>query len=188
MDDRLFSKKARRNFIAALGLLVSSAIVAGCGGGSYGYIQRSREVGRMFENIVILPDHNYYYSGPDAIPYAVVGIHENYHLQSRYWKRIDLTKEQLSMWITLGMQGSLGFPPNGSYIYGPQGEKIGVWYSIFDGTVVRLLSDNQVMVYPPSSYPGQNAKPAIERGAVDQEPPVLENQREKNGKLSSSAF
>ncbi len=186
MGYRILSKKATR-VGWAIGLLVLSVALMGCGG-SYGNIERSREVGRMFESVEILPDHKYYYSGPDAIPYALIGIHENYTLQSKYWKSIDLTKEQLGMWMMFGMQGSLGFPPNGSYIYGPNGEKIGVWYSIFNGTVVKMLSDNQVQVYPPSYYPGQNARPAIERGALNDGDAPLEKESEKAGKLLSSAF
>lgn len=170
---------------AAFFLIAFGAAMIGCGG-SYGNIQRSREAGRIFENIEILPDHNYYYSGPDAIPYALIGIDKKYDLNSRYWKRIELTEEQLRRWMMFGMQGSLGFPPNGSYIYGPDGEKIGVWYSIFDGTVVKMLSDNQVKVYPPSYYPGQNARPAIERGSVDQQEKRLEDKPDKTGKLLSS--
>ena len=80
--------------LCAICMIALSAAMIGCGS-SYGNIQRSREVGRLFENTEILPDHNYYYSGPDAIPYALIGIDKKYTLESRYWKRINLTEEQL---------------------------------------------------------------------------------------------
>ena len=168
MDRKYEIKSFRKPTAKVWALSIALAFLAGCMG-SYGNIQRSREVGRMFENLEILPDHIYYYSGSDAIPNALIGIHEKYSLKTRYWKRVNLDKGQLGIWLRLGMgsDGLIGTYPRGSYIYGPAGEKIGVWYSIFDGRVVRMLEDNQVEVYPPMSYPGQNERPSVERGAVD---------------------
>jgi hypothetical protein len=147
-------------------LMVIMIIFSGCAG-NYGLIQRSREAGRSFESYQVFSDHNYYFSGPAAIPYAIIGIHQDYTLKSRLWKRVDLTPDQLKRWLDLGMQGTLGFPPSGSYIYGPDGQQIGIWYSIFNGTVVKMENDNLVVVHPPSSYPGQNVRPSIERGAIE---------------------
>jgi hypothetical protein len=153
-------------------LLLALSMLLGCSG-NYGHIQKSREAGRSFENLQISGDHIYYYSGPAARPYAVIGIHEDYTLKTRLWKRIDLTSDQLRMWLSLGMQGTLGSPPSGSYIFGPDGQKIGIWYSIFNHTVVKMENDNVVVVHPPSSYPGQRVRPSIERGSIDTKEPFL---------------
>ena len=148
-------------------ILLSSVIIFwGCSG-NYGNIQRSREAGRSFENFQVYDDHNYYFSGPANSPYAIIGIQKDYVLKTRLWKRVDLTPEKLKSWLNLGMQGTLGFPPAGGYILGPDREKIGIWYSIFNGTVVKMENDNIVVVHPPASYPGQNVRPAIERGAIE---------------------
>jgi hypothetical protein len=159
-----------RSFSIITILLLAIITLLGCSG-NYGHIQRSREAGRAFENLQVHADHTYYYSGPAAIPYAIIGIHKDYTLKTRLWKRIDLTSDQLRMWLDLGMQGTLGFSPHGSYIFGPDGQKIGVWYSIFSGTVVKMENDNIVVIHPPSSYPGQNVRPSIERGSIESKEP-----------------
>jgi hypothetical protein len=155
-----------RLFLIIIILLLTISMLWGCSG-KYGYIQKSREAGRSFESLQIWDDHIYYYSGPAAIPYAVIGIHKDYTLKTRLWKKIDLTPDQLRIWLILGMQGTFGFPPSGSYIFGSDGQKIGIWYSIFNHTVVKMENDNVVVVHPPSSYPGQRVRPSIERGSID---------------------
>jgi hypothetical protein len=167
-------------------LLLMVVMLLGCAG-NYGHIQRSREAGRSFENFQVQPDHIYYYSGPDAIPYAIIGIHKDYTLKTRLWKRVDLTSGLLEVWLDLGMQGTLGFPPYGSYIFSPDGQKIGIWYSIFRGTVVKMENDNIVIVHPPSSFPGQNVRPSIERGAIDSIEPLFGAINENSEKTSAYA-
>lgn len=162
-----YSSRTIYRFLATGVILSAFLMILTACAGNYGQIQRSREAGKIFESHEVLNDHIYYYSGPDAIPYAVIAIHQDYNLKSKLWKRINLSSDQLRSWLDLGMQGSLGFPPNGSYIYGPEGQRIGIWYSIFNGTVVRLENDNSVIVHPPMSAPGKNFRPALERGSVD---------------------
>ncbi len=159
-----------RSFSIITILLLTIITFLGCSG-NYGIIQKSREAGKSFENFQVYPDHNYYFSGPANIPYAIIGIHKDYNLKTRLWKKVDLTSEQLKMWLDLGMQGTLGFSPGGSYIFGPHGQKIGIWYSIFNGTIVKMENDHIVVVHPPSSYPGQNVRPSIERGSTESKEP-----------------
>ena len=138
---------------------------AGCAG-NYGYVQRSREVGRMFENLNIPSDYNYYFTGPEAVPYAIIGIHPDYNLKTRLWKSVNLTTEMLQMWLASGMQGAIGMPPGGSYILGPDGEKIGIWYSIFRYSPVKLVDNREVVVHPPTYFPGMDFRPMMERNAA----------------------
>jgi hypothetical protein len=166
------NNKIVRPFLIIIILLLTITMLWGCSG-KYGHIQKSREAGRSFENLQIRDDHIYYYSGPAAIPYAVIAIHKDYTLKTRLWKKIDLTSDQLRIWFTLGMQGTFGSPPSGSYIFDPDGQEIGIWYSIFNHTVVKMENDNVVVVHPPSSYPGQSVRPSIERGSIDSKEPFL---------------
>jgi hypothetical protein len=166
------NNKLCRLFLIIIIVLLTIAMLWGCSG-KYGHIQKSREAGRSFENLQIRDDHIYYYSGPAAIPYAVIGIHKDYTLKTSLWKKIDLTSDHLRIWLTLGMQGSFGSPPSGSYIFGPDGQEIGIWYSIFKHTIVKMENDNVVLVYPPSSYPGQSVRPSIERGSIGSKEPFL---------------
>ncbi len=152
-----------------LGVIITAAflvILSGCASG-YGTIQMSRQAGKIFEAHEILEDHIYYYSGPEAIPYAIIAIHEDYTLKTTLWKKVDLSSGQLKTWLGLGLHGLIGMSPHGSLILGPDGQKIGLWYSIFNGTVVKLENDNVVVVHPPISAPGKNIRPSLERGSAD---------------------
>jgi hypothetical protein len=172
--------KIIRPLLIIIILFLTIIMLLGCSG-NYGHIQKSREAGRSLENLQIRDDHIYYYSGPAARPYAVIGIHQDYTLKTRLWKRIDLTSDHLRIWLRLGMQGTFGYPPSGNYIFGPDGQKIGTWYSIFNHTVVKMENDNVVVVHPPSSYPGQRVRPSIERGSIDSNEPFLGKIDEDSG-------
>ena len=137
--------------LSALFLLMQSTLM-GCGG-NYGKVSPSREATELFHAYQILPDHQYYYTGPDAYPFAVIGIHKNYTLRSSYWKPVDLTPKRLRDWLNFSTT-RVGYDLNvyGAYLVGPNGERIGVWYAVRDwrawGTV-KLEQGNQVVVTTP---------------------------------------
>ncbi|MFO8086066.1 MAG: hypothetical protein R6U27_17285 [Desulfobacterales bacterium] len=157
-------KKNSSSFAFGITIMAFLMAISGCAG-NYGTIQMSREAGRIFEGHKVLDDHIYYYSGPEAIPYAIIAIHQDYTLKTTLWKRINLSSDQLKTWLNLGMHGLIGMSAHGSFILGPDGQKIGIWYSIFYGTVVKLENDNIVVVHPPISAPGKNVRPSLDRGS-----------------------
>ncbi|GEM_PF-646230 len=172
MQKKDSSAKIYNTLILGVILLTFFMTLPGCSG-NYGIIQKSREAGRIFEKHQVLEDHNYYFSGPAASPYAVIAIHQDYTLKSRLWKKTDLTTGQLERWLALGMQKTTGWPASGSFILGPDGQKIGMWFSIFRGTVVKLEDDNTVVVHPPISAPWKGPTPSLERGSIDSGKPPL---------------
>ena len=128
------------------------ALFAGCAG-NYGNISPSREITDRFHAYEILPDLRYYYTGPDAYPLAIIGIHSRFSLESRFWKPVDLTSRHLRDWLNFGgrrVDNDLNI--HGANLTGPAGEWIGVWYAIRDwkswGTV-RLEEENRVVVTTP---------------------------------------
>ena len=139
---------------AACLLMVS--LLAGCASkqeirGNNGTLKLSLEVSQIFETYQVLPNHRYYYSGSSTKPKAIIGIDQNYSLDTRLWKEAaDLNSEQLKRWV----DQILGFRPPvrtfGSSILSASGQKVGIWYSPFDYTTVKVEADNQVMVFPPS--------------------------------------
>jgi hypothetical protein len=141
--------------IAAWSLAIG--LLAACASGpeareNFGILKLSSEVSQIFQTFQVLPDHRYYYSGSDTKPQAIIGIDQNYTLESRLWKEAaDLTPEQLKRWV----DQMLGFLPPvrtfGSAILNASGEQVGIWYSPFNDTIVRVEADNRIMVYPPSS-------------------------------------
>ena len=134
-----------------LGLLILAlmTLFSGCFE-NYGRLRLSKEVDQTFENAIILPDYNYYYSGPDARPWAILGIKKSYKLQTSQWKKVDLSPEQLKSWI-LFMSDFRGYQYRtfGSRVLDPEGKQIGIWYSAWYMTPVKMLGGNEVAVYPP---------------------------------------
>jgi hypothetical protein len=137
------------------GLAVAVALTAGCAGltaGRLGSLRLSSAAAQAFESATVLPDHNYFYSGPDMKPFAIIAIHEDYALETKRWKPVQVTPKLLKDWIDQ-LTGYLGYGLRtyGSEIVGPEGEYIGIWYSKKENsTTVRLLEGNRVMVYPPN--------------------------------------
>jgi len=117
---------------------------------NFGIIRSSGEVTRMFETYKILPDHRYYYSGSDAAPRAIIGIQNNYTLNSRLWKPVDLTPEQLKGWISFILKDTTISPYNfGALILDSNGNPVGIWYSPRATTTVKMESDNHIIVHTP---------------------------------------
>jgi hypothetical protein len=121
-----------------------------------GRINSSQEVTWLFETYTVLPDHNYYYSGPDGKPDAIIGIDKQYILDTKLWKPVDLTPEQLKKWMNFILD-SIGFVPIkifGAHILNPSGQRVGVWYSPWAPSTVIMGTDNHISVYPPNIGPG----------------------------------
>ncbi len=144
----LYKKKIPLIVTCILFIVVQTAFT-GCSG-SYGMLKPSLEVDKMFEEHKVLADHSYYYSGPDAAPNAIIGIDNNYKLNSTLWKPVDLTSEQLKKWISF-MTHYRGYSliNYGSLILDPTGKRLGVWYARCNVTTVKMESDNSIVVHTP---------------------------------------
>ena len=119
----------------------------------YGSFKQSREVDRIFETYEVLPDFCYYYSGPDAEPTAILGVHNDYCLRSRLWKKVDLTQPQLKAWVDL-MSDHIDFAPmpRGFFVLDDRGREIGIFYSV-DKTKVKIEEGNEIVVRMPDEVP-----------------------------------
>jgi len=131
------------------------SLLAGCASnhkarGNFGILKLSREVSRIFETFQVLPQYKYYFSGSVTKPRAIMGIDRNYTLATGLWKEAaDLTPEQLKKWV----DQMLGFlPPTrtfGAYILGPNGQRVGIWYSPHNDNSVTVQPDNRIEIIPP---------------------------------------
>ncbi|MBW1841758.1 MAG: hypothetical protein JRI75_08175, partial [Deltaproteobacteria bacterium] len=74
-------------------------------------------------------------------------------------KPVDLTPEQLKKWLSILLRDR-DRPATtwGAYILDPAGKEIGVWFSRWDRTTVKMLGDNSVQVYTPSASDDPAAK------------------------------
>jgi hypothetical protein len=132
--------------VIVLALMVPSLI--GCAA-TYGDLQSSSEVTEAFHNSQILSDYQYYYSGFERIPYALIGIDRRYGLRSKYWKPIDPNEALLGQWA-YRMQHVYSLPPRGAWILDQNGNRIGIWFSSQYYTTIKLKTENEVVVFPPN--------------------------------------
>ena len=136
---------------AAVLLLVA---LAGCQTGNYGNMKYSRQVTDMFNAYEVPPDHLWYYSGPDSMPYAFIGVNKAYHLESRFWKPVDLSPDILRSWLNFksGDRANQDATIYGIQMIAPSGEDIGYWYSVRNARdigVVRIGEGNVVNITTP---------------------------------------
>ncbi len=121
-----------------------------CALGHYGKILPDAAADGAFASFQMETGVNYYYSGPDAAPNAVVGLQRQYTIQPDFWKPI--TDGKIFAEIIKGMQAkaqsvSLGSRPRGFVLHDNQGNTIGTWYSLMKGTTfVKMGGNNEVTI------------------------------------------
>ncbi len=144
-------KTCKFKYTVAIFFLIAPLLFLSCGG-HYGRISKDGEINKSFLNGTVLPNYNYYYSGPEGLPTAILRIKKEYELVSDQWVAFDPSEKLLKKWV-----GAIRFYYNDlvrPYPYGYEivycnGETIGGWYSIWDWTAVKCLEDKKVNVYPP---------------------------------------
>jgi hypothetical protein len=143
--------RARLTFIWRLaGLILLMAAFSGCAG--YGRIQLDAELQKAFDNDEILTDYHYYFSGPYYAPYAIIGVHKDYQLNSRFWKPAEMTAHRLRdwrWWMNADYTFTYGPEPRAFRVYDQNGRDLGFWYSVWTFTVIQSQPDNQVTIYTP---------------------------------------
>jgi hypothetical protein len=143
--------------------------LSGCAAGPYGRIVRDAGVSALFENQQLPKNYRYYFSGPEGRPSAIMGLASGYELAGTQWTAFDASGPKLKKWVdwfdqAYGMRTQ--YYPSGFRIEDPSGKQIGIWYSIWDWTVVSILSGNRVMVFPPNEKE-LNSDPGDVRGLFE---------------------
>lgn len=132
--------------------LILFAVCVGCSE-SYGRLQRNREVDQIFKTYQVLPDHKYYYTGPEGRPDAIMGIKNEFTLETTLWTRFKASVATLKEWvdsINFHHTSSVRHDPYGYIILDPKGTRLGIWYSIWNWTTVIVKEDKRIQVYPPA--------------------------------------
>lgn len=149
------------------GSMISCATASGIKGSG---ITASQEATDQWHSFEILPNYNYYYVGGQTRPNYLIAIDKQYSLTSKLWKPIDLTPEQLKKWIDIPPR--VGYDPQlyGADIKGPNGEQIGLWYSVRDWRdrgSASLGENNQVSVTIPITSEDRRRRGFGSEGAFD---------------------
>ena len=119
------TNRASRASIAVLVILLP--MLTACMN-QYGRFALDPQVGKAFQTGLIQPELQYYYSGRDTMPYAIIGIDRGYRVPSRYWVPFDPQPEQLKK-MSGNVYRGLRDNPYGAIILDPAGSVIGVWYA-----------------------------------------------------------
>lgn len=151
-----------------IGFVLILFVSAGCVGphaGGYGSIVPDGEIGRSFETYQPDPGLQYYISGSDALPNAIMGLDKTYALESTLWKKVAMTPQALRDLVT---HMHIAAPiMHGFALIDPQGKRIGVWYSILSATTwLRMQDEHTVVIATPELHTYEK----IERWNLDKVP------------------
>ena len=117
-------------------------------GFEYGKLKRDRDTTRIFQKYEVIPNHKYYICGQGNIPFAIIGIHNDYTLNEGLWKQVDISPQLLRGWVDQ-MDTIYGFQPYGSKILDNYGKQVGIWFSSKQWTTVVLEENNGIAVFTP---------------------------------------
>jgi hypothetical protein len=132
-------------------VITISFVCIGWVSANYGSILPDSTVTKAFEDFRMDPDTNYYYSGSDVCPNAIMGLKKSHVLDTDLWKPIGAQPDVFKSMIT-GMRAKV---INFGAMYGflirdNKGQPIGVWYSLLKArTFVQMGKGNKVIVYTP---------------------------------------
>ena len=129
-------------------LALMTFFFAGCGSATFGRLQNSPEVTEAFRKSQILSNHQYYISGFQRVPYAIIAIDPNFQLRSGRWRPIDMDSSTLNQ-IVYHMEHVYSLTPRGAWIVDHEGNRLGVWYSSQYQTKVTRENNNRIVVVSP---------------------------------------
>lgn len=124
--------------------------------GRYGSLRSNPAVGEAFEAFSVDVEMQYYISGPDACPNAIMGLNQSWQLRESLWKERAMTSGELKAMVSAMADKK---PCHGFDVLDHQGQKIGVWFSAIDtSTTITILDSNVVsIVTPPSNQAADTA-------------------------------
>lgn len=121
-----------------------------------GKLIRASEVADNFESGEILPDHTYYFSGPEAQPDAIIGIHNSYTFDRGYWKEAGISEDKMRLWNRIiDNHYRVRQKYYGYRILTPEGKPVGTWYGKYSFTVIKFPEPNTIIIYPPDPAPNE---------------------------------
>jgi hypothetical protein len=130
---------------------------SGCTGSffkNYGRITPNGNVTNAFEKYQVNPNYNYYISGSNVYPNAIIGLDKALTLEPGLWKQIEITPERLREFVqdmkSKVMSLSESMVLNGYAMFDDKGKQIGVWYSILGAeTSLNMKDDHTVIIITP---------------------------------------
>jgi hypothetical protein len=129
----------------------------GCAGSllkNYGRITPDGNVTNAFEKYQVNPNYNYYISGSDVYPNAIIGLDKALTLEPDLWKQVEITPRKLRelvQYMNYKVQELIwNLFLHGFVMLDDNSKQIGVWYSILGAeTSLRMKDDHTVVIITP---------------------------------------
>ena len=148
--------KKEKGFMIVLTVMLLSFLGGGSYLDSFGKFVPSQDVAKAFQTCHVMEGYDYYCVGPEHKPDAVIGIKQGYTLKSKIWKHITMTPEILKTWMNMIHSKSWPLASFGSYLQDSKGNQVGLWYSEWDTTSVRVSDDKKIVVSLPRPTPAED--------------------------------
>ncbi len=122
-------------------------------GENYGKLRPGDSTTESLQSRREVPDLDYYYSGPESHPLAIIGVEKKFQFDSaKHWVRIGPGQDSLKRMMD-GMQ-SRALQLNQNLrcfeIVDQRGERIGEWYSSMEiQPVIKRTGISSVEIWPP---------------------------------------
>jgi hypothetical protein len=148
MDEKTFLFLAVALLIGFIVLFISRS------GENYGMLKPSADVTKAFESHRREPDLDYWFSGPESYPVAIISVERRFRFDSAgQWVRVN-GEDALKRLVT-GMQSralQMNRNLSGFEMVDQRGERIGAWYSVPEmQAVIKRTGIDSVEVWPPSA-------------------------------------
>lgn len=143
------ASRVKTHFLIHCLILATMAVIfAGCAVPLSGRLLSSPELTEVFKRGQILPDHQYYVSGFQRVPYAIIAVDNKYQLQAGPWQPIDMDSTALNQLI-YRMEHVYSLNPRAAWMLDSQGNRLGAWYSSQYQTLIKREKDNRIVVGSP---------------------------------------
>jgi len=142
--------------LAVVALLI---VIPRFSGRRYGSLRPSMETTSAYLSSQVNPGMNYYLSGSDVYPHAIIGVKKEWTLESDLWKPLDLDPKTLSELIfNMKSQGlGRGAIPYGFEIVDNRGQRIGDWFALPGRNItVWIKGENKFTLSTPADLSSQN--------------------------------
>ncbi len=117
---------------------------------NYGTFVCDATVTKQFADYLLDPEMNYYFHGSDLYPNVIIGLKKKYVLANNLWQPLPSDLEVFKGLVS-AMQAKAGEMAQSHYGFimkSPEGETLGVWYSLMDvRMIVKMGKGNQVDVF-----------------------------------------
>jgi hypothetical protein len=148
MDEKTFLVIVIALFIGFIALFISRS------GESYGMLKPSEAVTAAFESHLAAPGLDYWFSGPESQPVAIIGVERRFRFDSAdQWMRVNAEEESLKRLITSMQSKALQSNRNlrGFEMVDQRGERIGDWYSALGiQALIKRTGIDSVEIWPPA--------------------------------------